>query len=257
MSGRRGEHGLYSIEAYLADQQASRLPQRLAEASRLPGSRIDQFGVYQGGPPRSNGTSLLHSGSDNLPAYTNAPTNSDTVSLSSSFGGRQLAPRLLEQPRQAGGALEIPPPPTPVFECPFNFRRCLLTFANKEEWFTHSLSHFQDVDPPKTNKCCFCDDEFSAPTGMECWRKRMTHVASHHELRCRLAFARPDFEMFKYLWDNKVIKTVEFKDLMGYSNAWAAQAYPSPPQSPTERTRKETSRPYTVTNTNRRRERRT
>ena len=57
----------------------------------------------------------------------------------------------------------------------------------------------------------------------------MEEIASHHQLGHRLAHARPDFELFKYLWDKRLIEDAHYKNLMG---AKGLSAYSTPPTSP-------------------------
>ena len=92
---------------------------------------------------------MIMSGNDSLAALTTAASSLPTsASVSSSRGIRALGnARLLELDDQ--NALQVPALRNPpIFECPFNFLYCLVTFASFTEWFTHSLTHFHDVGPP-------------------------------------------------------------------------------------------------------------
>ena len=83
----------------------------------------------------------------------------------------------------------------------------------------------------------------------------MEHIASHHQLGCRLATARPDFELFYYLWRHRLISDADYRDLKGNydDRSRRVQAYPSLPATPlnqqsmavceTERRRRRERRP--------------
>lgn len=45
----------------------------------------------------------------------------------------------------------------------------------------------------------------------------MQHVQLHHQLGYRLAIARPDFELFEYLYNEHLIDDATYKDLKGHS----------------------------------------
>ena len=64
----------------------------------------------------------------------------------------------------------------------------------------------------------------------------MQHVRLHHCLGHRLGHARPDFVLFKYLFDNRLISDGEYRTLKGSSHNRAQRAaaapYPTPPTSP-------------------------
>ena len=65
----------------------------------------------------------------------------------------------------------------------------------------------------------------------------MQHVSLHHCLGHGLRHARPDFALFKYLYNHRLISDAEYRDLKGNSRdrtqrAAAAASYPTPPTSP-------------------------
>lgn len=202
---------------------------------------------------------MLLSGNNSLAALTSAASVSSAPSVSSAMGERALGPpRILEVDRH--GALQVPPlRHPPVFECPFYFLSCCLTFASFSEWFTHSLMHFRGINPPSINSCCYCDKTFQDNDGMRSWKARMEHIALHSQLGHRIAHARPDFELHRYLWKNRLVDNALYKNLVGDGNSRtsAASAYPSPPTSPNSSTSSASSDiVYTVTNDSRRRRRR-
>lgn len=231
-----------AIQDYLEDRNESRIARHLAERSGWPPTHIHQ-GPDCFGSGEDLGTSLLVSSGDctrqsgtpsqELPALTQGVSEA-TRSVNTSIGARQLGrQRTLEQ--EAGGALVLPPITEPrALECPFNQLFCLLTFSNKEDWISHSLTHFKRVPPPESNKCCFCSAVFQYPTGERSWRERMGHVELHHQLGHRLATARPDFELFSYLWRHRLISDADYRDLKGNYDDRSRRvlAYPSLPATP-------------------------
>lgn len=124
---------------------------------------------------------------------------------------------------------------TRTWESPVGVRRK----CRVGRWVKHSMTHFRHVGPPDSNKCCFCDEPFKSMPGLSSWAQRMEHVAYHHLLGCRLAHGRPDFELYNYLWNNRLISDADYRDLKGNNDerSQAAQAYPSPPESPEEQPR--------------------
>ena len=216
-----------------------------AENTRFPtGHAAVQVHQYPTQAARSNGTSMLMSHRSDgtrhssLPALTVA-TSRATSSIASSVGARALEgqQRILETDQ--GGVLVVPPlQEQRILECPFNLAFfCLMTFSNEEDWVRHSLTHFNSdqgaVEPPTSNKCCFCEKEFRSTRPYQSWADRMRHVCLHHCLGHRLAHARPDFALFKYLFDNRLISDAEYRDLKGNSGNRAQRAaYPTPPTSP-------------------------
>ena len=206
--------------------------------------------------PSGNSEVSRHS---SLPALTIA-TSRTTSSVASSMGIRALEDhqRILEQDH--GGVLVVPQLlGQRILECPFNLVfLCPLTFSDEKDWIEHSLKHFMTerrvmVDPPTSNSCCFCDKQFYSPTPCQSWGERMRHVCLHHCLGHHLGHARPDFALFKYLFNNRLISDAEYRDLKGNSEnrtqRAAAASYPTPPTSPDSPVAQATSVPvYTETN---------
>ena len=268
------------MQDYLEHNQDPILVQHLAQNSRLPNSPLNNYHSYTGVFRRSNGTSMILSGdsqtretvtsSRDLAALTStASSRTDNVYATTSLGERELAyQQRLESPTE-GAALEIPTSVRlPLLECPFNIiHRCLMDFVDFEEWLKHSLLHFGTVGPPKENQCCFsytCPARFQGQTGNESWRRRMVHIYYHHQSGSRLATAQPDFGLIYYMYCNRLIKDPEYRDLKAsYEQRsrtivppGAAQAYPSPPDSPDEPPIAHVLGPYTETEGRRHRPRR-
>lgn len=218
-----------ALDGYLADTSDSRFPRQYDIANPLPQSYYSQTHGFRGQPALSNPTSLQVSESrrpsqsshGSLPALTSTASVRTTSSIPSSVGRRQ---RLMEQrilETGPGGTLQVGAPARGSLECPFNFLYCLKDFADESHWVKHSLTHFNTrthvIDPPKRNRCCFCDEEFVSNNALASWGQRMSHIRLHHHLGHRLAIARPDFELFKYLYENHLIEDATYKDLKGNS----------------------------------------
>ena len=255
------------LQAYLADQvNDSRIARQLALQSELPNQTRNPYRAS----PSIAGTSLLVSVSEcsistahsDLPALSsNASSRSANEVDGSSIGGRAPNNPVLEA--GDGGVLELPPPSgSLLLECPFNFLYCRLVFSNFQEWYGHSLTHFNAAGPPNANQCCFCEAHFESPNGWYSWSRRMEHVALHHHLGHRLSHAQPDFNLYNYLWSQKLIPDADYKSLRGESarGTHGAQAsYPSPPASPNQPDPTNTidmSTAYTITESRRARDRR-
>lgn len=226
------------------DQTDSRLPQVLAARSRFPPSYSPQIFQYHGQQERSYGTSMAMSYNSDGTRHSSVPeltiaTSRETSSINSSVGVRAADGQQRILDLDQGGVLVVPPlQQQRILECPFNLAYlCPMTFSNENDWITHSLTHFNTrqraIEPPTSNKCCFCEAEFHSSTAYQSWAERMRHVCLHHRLGHRLAHARPDFGLFKYLFDNRLISDAEYRDLKGniYNRSQRA-AYPTPPTSP-------------------------
>ena len=210
------------INNYLQDTSDSNVIRLNTIQSPLPDSHYSQTHGSRGQRPLSVRTSMMQTsgsngtGNGSLPALTSAPSVSGYASSMISYVVEQ---RILEP--GFDGILQVPPPRRRDLECPFNLLYCLRDFADEQEWVNHSLEHFiiecRVVEPPKRNACCFCDVVFESDNALESWGWRMQHVRLHHHFGHRLAIARPDFELFKYLYDNRIISDATYKDLRGSS----------------------------------------
>lgn len=241
-----------AIATYLQNRDEPTLNQRLAEQSSLPLSNLHQSPEYHGMPRSEQNTSLMLTSCDHtrsgtpsqeLPGVTRGTSEATPESITASLGERQLAIHQRSLENGPGGTLVIPPlPAQQILECPFNLLFCCEDFSSLEDWVQHSLTHFGSCPPSPCNVCCFCDAVFKCSTGRESWKKRMIHVSLHHRLGHRLAYARPDFELFTYMWRNRLISTADYRDLKGNSEdrSRAATAHPAPFVSPNERSRAHT-----------------
>lgn len=209
------------IDNYLNDTSDAGFTRLHTIARPLPDSHHSQMHGHRGQPPLTVRTSMQVSGS-NYTRQGSLPALTYTTSASASAHTSLMLPSVVEQRTlDSDGVLQLPLPTRRGLECPFNLLYCTKDFADEEDWVSHSLTHFstgdRDVGPPKRNNCCFCDTVFESDSALESWGKRMQHVRIHHHLGHGLAIARPDFELFKYLYDNRLIDDAEYKDLKGSS----------------------------------------
>lgn len=228
MAQRRDEPEHAPISTYLEDRTGSRLPRRLATQSTHPPLNLDLT------PRPAVGTSMLLSGGSSLAALKSAANASSALSVSSAMGERAFGPpRILEV--DCHGALQVPHKHPPVFECPFYFLSCHLTFSTFSEWFIHSLHHFRGINPPNINNCCFCEQTFQDDNGIKSWKAKMEHLALHFQLGHKIPHVRPDFMLYEYLWKNRLVDNTLYKSLVGdrgsviRTSAAAAAVYPVPP----------------------------
>lgn len=215
----------HAINGFISDNSDAALARQFTIERPLPHSPYSQTHGHRGLPELSVRTSMQVSGSDHtsqnsLPALSSTASQPEST-IPSSVGRRQLEQeqRILEP--GPDGTLQVTAPLRGPLECPFNLLFCLKDFACEQDWINHSLTHFNSesrlVGPPKQSKCCFCDEEFASNNASESWGLRMRHVQLHHQLGHRLAIARPDFELFKYLYDKHLIDDATYKDLKGNS----------------------------------------
>ncbi|KAI9741258.1 MAG: hypothetical protein M1834_002974 [Cirrosporium novae-zelandiae] len=100
-------------------------------------------------------------------------------------------------------------------ECLFPFLNCSRTFDDASDWKTHILSHFRTHMPPSPTGCPFCDTEsFNSRNGWAAWEAKLDHIKRHYEIEgVSMATARPDFGLFTWLWQEKLIGDATFKAL--------------------------------------------
>ncbi|KAK7544006.1 uncharacterized protein J3D65DRAFT_608184 [Phyllosticta citribraziliensis] len=121
-----------------------------------------------------------------------------------------------------------------TYDCAFSFLGCryyapapapaaaaaspAATAAAEAEWKTHVLSHFHTHSPPRKVSCPLCDWGFEhASDGSRAWDVRMNHVAAHHRAGQRLSLSSDgawvDSNLFRYLWQKRIISDAEYQDL--------------------------------------------
>jgi hypothetical protein len=111
--------------------------------------------------------------------------------------------------------MDNPTPTNPRYECCFWFLRCHEMSYNEEDWRLHCKSHFRGKAPPKSAICTLCPAEFESADGEISWAMKMDHLAGHHQAGLGLRTARPDFELFTYLWQQRIIGYPEYQELKG------------------------------------------
>ncbi|KAK8174313.1 hypothetical protein IWX90DRAFT_357786, partial [Phyllosticta citrichinensis] len=131
------------------------------------------------------------------------------------------------------GVLQVPSasPSSPhtttaiIYDCAFSFLGCRYyaaaapaTASAEAEWKTHVLSHFHTHSPPRKVSCPLCDWGFEhASDGSRAWDVRMNHVAAHHRAGQRLSLSTDgawvDSNLFRYLWQKRIISDAEYQDL--------------------------------------------
>jgi hypothetical protein len=105
---------------------------------------------------------------------------------------------------------------TPVFECAFWFLDCAYISHNRDEWLVHCESHFRGEEPPRSVQCPLCDWRLACDDGWTAWSLRMQHLVQEHTmLGHTLRTARPDFDLFHYLWRRRLIDDQDLKELNG------------------------------------------
>ena len=237
------------LRAFLEDKEHSLIVGLIARRSKLP--RVEEGQQRHAG---GHGTSVLVTSRDgtresittsrDLAALTSSPTLNTLDSISSSVGRRQLEHGYLLDVESDGVLTARRSVHFPMqLECSFYLLDCHLVFSDFEDWLTHSLDHFsrrvlngpsKSVHPPTSVACCFCDKRFTHVDGRKAWRHRMVHVMNHHLLGHRVAHARPDFELYKYLWDNHIIEDAVYWEIKGNSEDRSQRigGTISPPVSP-------------------------
>lgn len=194
-------------------------------------SRLPHFNAPA--EPHRAGTSLLvslsgrGSSTGDLPALSLGGSVRSCESITS-FGAHEISERphhrLVQGRPDSPLVLSWPLVAQPLFECPFYFLDCYHSFTDESEWFNHSLTHFGDVGPPSLNECPYCErhyGQFTSSIPMESWRVRMMFVAWHLRQGASVGTARPDFFLIEYLWQNKLMTEVQYRNLVCRSESQA------------------------------------
>ena len=226
-------------------------PQELTAHSLLPAhARHHRDPQYRGESSRSINTSRLVQNSNDshgsLPGQTSSVESLTSNSEHTSIAVRDLDRSLRTLSIGDNNLAQINGPGTqrPALQCPFRLLDCILDYSRFDDWFRHSLTHFQtnhshrerptpEVTPPTNNRCCFCAATFYSPDGMRSWYERMRHVEQHHQIGHTLAHARPDFQLFDYLWENHLIDEIDYREIKGNTRDQSRVTHgnPSPPTS--------------------------
>ncbi|KAJ4994482.1 hypothetical protein SVAN01_00311 [Stagonosporopsis vannaccii] len=162
-------------------------------------------------PPASAGTPSLYSSK----THASATTASSSVSTGLVDHGLLASYPLLSEDN---GVLVQPllHTETPVLRCVFWFLDCGFLCHDREQWETHTLSHFRGEAPPRSVVCPLCDWEASRDDALGAWRLKMAHLADHHfAFGHTLSTSRPDFHLFHHLWQKRLIDDEDLKELKG------------------------------------------
>ena len=105
-----------------------------------------------------------------------------------------------------------------VLECPFlRITNCPLTYSDETDWIHHSLSHFNShgryVEPPNSNNCRFCDENFHSAAPYQSWFQMMWHTSFHHIHGDKLSHTPPEYSLLKYLFDHRILSDAEYRHL--------------------------------------------
>ncbi|KAF2233214.1 hypothetical protein EV356DRAFT_210585 [Viridothelium virens] len=158
-------------------------------------------------------------GSSSLPALSTGGTSRTDSSVCTDDAGRVrgYSSAILEADDEGALRQDISHQPrAPWYPCCFYFLRCPYWSYNMDEWETHCRSHLHRNPPPSKVQCPYCDDLGSQrfANGEEAWEARMHHIANHHiQEGARVEHARPDFGLFYYLWQVRVISNAQLHEL--------------------------------------------
>jgi hypothetical protein len=136
--------------------------------------------------------------------------SSVNTGLASFIGGGPL----LEE--EEGGALVVPSTQRSVYSypCIFHFLDCTESFILFEEWRVHVLSHFRGQAAPTEAQCTLCSWNMADSTRDVAWNFMLRHVAiEHFQIGHTLATSRPDFALYKFLFNRKILNEPQFKAL--------------------------------------------
>jgi hypothetical protein len=87
----------------------------------------------------------------------------------------------------------------------------------REEWYSHSLSHYGDAGPPTQAICIFCHTTFGSKDPSKCWSNRMHHIADHLKYNWTIESSRPDFRVIEDLWRKGCISEEDYKHCFDYT----------------------------------------
>ncbi|KAF2131182.1 hypothetical protein P153DRAFT_365779 [Dothidotthia symphoricarpi CBS 119687] len=147
-----------------------------------------------------------------LSHYANTDATPTETSLNTNLADQFPGLPLLED---NNGVLERPAAHImlPVYECTFWFLGCGYISCDADEWTTHCLSHFRGEEPPRSVQCPLCEWAVTCDHG---WSARMQHIEREHAIFGQtLRLSRPDFALYRWLWQRKLIGDGDLKELLG------------------------------------------
>ncbi|KAF2015665.1 hypothetical protein BU24DRAFT_491882 [Aaosphaeria arxii CBS 175.79] len=177
-------------------------------------------------------------GSVREPSLHNFSEASPTeTSISSGLVSRFSGVPLLDD---VNGVLETPAeaPRRPVYECTFWFLYCSYVTQDEDDWNVHCLSHFRGEEPPTSVQCPLCDFSNTSVTGWLAWEFHMKHISETHVMIGQtLKISRPDFSLYRHLWQKQLIDDQDLRELRGGNHCLTR-----PPLSYTIATKRRSSR---------------
>lgn len=198
-----GHHNLTGSENVSSSNQS-----RVGKTSTISMAMTDHSHTQSSSSPSSR--TLTESAPASLPSLTVDSSGFDLPSWDSTQennGVETIIPGIDEQ-----GVLIRPP--SYAYQCAFPFLGCTFRSVDLDEWMTHCFAHFHPIGPPRAWQCPLCPQAGMMPNGHDAWRLRLHHVAGHHQAGESLSTARPDFALFKYLRDKRIIDDTKYRDLM-------------------------------------------
>jgi hypothetical protein len=103
---------------------------------------------------------------------------------------------------------------TSTRRCHFEFLGCEFKTHQQFEWEDHCLTHFNQVEPPRTMYCIRCDmPRVRYEDGWTAWRHKMNHEMSHRHEKHN-SDPQPDFYLFQHLWQTKLIDDLDLEELL-------------------------------------------
>ena len=213
----------YAMDVFLNDQGENPVTQKEARDAGMPTPAW-----YKATSPSGSGTSMMVTQSSrtresvsttqDLPGLTisSKGSTSSQGSLSLAEDSDTDAVTILG-PVSENSADDATDDAAGTLECPFNQLGCLQTFAVSKEWITHSLTHFGTAEPPTTNRCTFCEEQFHSSDAAQSWIERMDHVARHHKHGHKLNGARWDNTLYIYthMYENGLLGIDFLCDYLG------------------------------------------
>lgn len=158
---------------------------------------------------------LSSTGSNVVPGLTRSTSAaSSAASIDTDLASFLDATRLLED--DGDGNLVVPNTRRPDcdYTCIFHAIDCIETFECFEQWKTHCLSHFRGKPIPQQGRCSLCDFSTESVQPGAAWHRLLHHIAIRHfENGETLATSRPDFELYRHLFNHRIITFAQFKSL--------------------------------------------
>jgi len=135
-------------------------------------------------------------------------------SSSSSDVGSQIssAPTSATSVTSRNDAME----PSYWLQCTFYELDCKVQFhpGDSAAWYSHCSSHWNGHPAPRDCLCIFCDKVFR---GSRAWDQRMSHIARHLAGGLRVEESRPDFALYRHMYENNLLSERDHINIKAYS----------------------------------------